>query len=200
MRRPGPALLLVAALAGCARTDETRDPAAAGEVRAEWQDSATTVVFATGGTAGWCAAREELLLTAQRADTGVALLLAFGGAGQPGTYEVRQDGMVPRASVAVRAADKLTLRAWRGDSGAVTLESVTGEFAGEAVVRLATAQPDQLPPRLLRLRFRGIPIRPDSGCTPPPPPSLLPPDAPPAGDAAPSAGGASGSVPGPAAP
>lgn len=190
---------VTAGLSACTRPDETLNPAASGEVRAEWRDSATTAVFVAGGVAGWCASREELLLTAQRGDTGVALLMAFGGEGRPGTYQVRLDKMVPRASLALRAADKLTLRAWRGDSGQVTLASATGELSGEAVVRLATAQADLLPPTVLRLQFRGIPVQPDSGCTPPPPPTLLPSEAPTADGLAPSAGG-SGSVPGPAVP
>lgn len=162
LRRCAP--LVLAALLACRGPDETVPRAAAGEAMLRWRDSTAPGEFSAPGVAVWCEQRKELLVTAQRADTGVAVLLVFDGPAAVGRLAVRTDGLPPRASVALRLADRSTLRAWRADSGTVNLETIGASVRLQVGVRAATVQADNLAPLRVTGTLADIPIVPDSAC------------------------------------
>jgi len=158
---------VAALLVGCVARDATVPPLADGVLSVTWTDSNRTARFRAPALGSWCADRQELLITAQRGDTGIAVLVAFGGPRKAGAYPVRSDGQTPRGSVALRQADRLVLRAWRADSGAITLSAVDANADGTFAVRAVTVQEDRLVPTRLIGRFSGTPIVADTACTPP---------------------------------
>ena len=158
---------LLALLGACIARDETVPRQADGALSATWADSNRTVRFKAPALASWCADRQELLVTAQRGDTGIAVLVAFGGPQKTGALAVRTDGQNPRGSVALRQADRVVLRAWRADSGSVALTALGTEAAGSFEVRAVTVQEDRLAPTRISGRFSGAPVVADSACIPP---------------------------------
>ncbi len=202
-RRRAAALVLIALLAACDRPDETVPANAAGTFEVRWTGELKGS-FSAPAVAGWCAGRREVLITAQRSDTGIALLVASGAeAWLRDSVAVRADLGTPRAGLALRTADRQTLRAWRGDSGWARLGDSAATLSGSFTARLVTAQSDGAPTLRVHGTFSGVPFRADTGCTPatPPPPPVVSPlesgapgtssAAPPAGSssAAPAAGG-----------
>lgn len=157
---------IAVALLACTKADGTVPAAAAGEFHVAWRDTLGSGSFEAPAVADWCETRQELLVTAQRGDTGVAVLYVFGGPQAPGTLPLRSDGATPRGGVVLRTADRALLRAWRGDSGSVTLESTGAAAAGKFGVRALTAQEDHLGLTRMTGSFSGAPVRADTSCTP----------------------------------
>lgn len=152
-------------LAACGRPDATVPAAADGEFLITTTVGDTTHQFSVPAQAGWCAARRELLVTAQRSDTGAGLLFAFDTAGwRADSMALRAEVASPRAALVWRIADLITLRAYRADSGWAAVDdsgrTASGRFGG----RLVTTQSDGSPPIRVTGRFDGVPVLADTAC------------------------------------
>lgn len=182
--------LLLLGLTACGRPDATVPAAADGEFIVTTTVGDTTRSFAAPAVADWCAARRELLVSAQRSDTGAALLFAFDTVGwRADSMALRAEVTSPRAALVWRIADLITLRAYRADSGWAAVDDSGARASGRFGGRLVTTQSDGSAPVRVSGRFAGVPVRADTACVPPSAPAPPPADSaagPPA--LAPSAG------------
>jgi hypothetical protein len=125
-------------------------------------------------TAGWCAHRKVLQVSAIRGDTGVALAVYPGKALEAGVYRVvdpmKAESIPPAASVALRMLSQNLVQGFQGDTGRVNLESSgSGRFSGSVSARARSVVDTQR----IRLSgtFRDLRVVPDTaGCPPPEPP------------------------------
>lgn len=156
--------VLVLGAAAC-----TESGRSAGRLDATWTGS-DTGRFRAPARALWCPAGGLLEITAIGTDSGVGIVLRPVAGLAPGNYPVfdavAHEVGRPGAAVAIRWYATGAIRAFRGDSGVVSLDRAEGTISGQVEARMEGAlEPGRLD---LRARLRGIPI--DTGT------ALCPPD------------------------
>lgn len=163
------ARLLAAGLIG-ALACASDEPAgiASGSLHVEWI-GADTGKLSAPAVAEWCDSLALLEIRAVHGDTGIALILypADSGAAPssvgPGNYTVvppeRADSARPASAVAMRWFAETSILGFRGDSGAVVLET-TGAGAGRFSAHLRS--PNEGSRLVVTGSFKGLTVTPAS--------------------------------------
>lgn len=146
--------VLVLAVAACRESGST-----GGRLDATWTGFDTGRIRVPA-RALWCPAAGLLEITAIGTDSGVGIVIRPAAGLAAGKYPVfdavaREIGR-PGAAVAVRWFATGAIRAFRGDSGVVSLDRVEGTVSGQVEARMQGAlEPGRLD---FRARLWGIPI------------------------------------------
>lgn len=156
-------LLLALALPACRAVGGSE-----GHLEVSWVGTDTGRISGSA-LAEWCEERRRLEIRAIAGDTGLALAVFPGVVLSPDSYRVvipvGKDTAAPSARVALRWFGKTAIKGFRGDSGAVVLESTdSGQLSGHLAARASSvSNSDRV---TLSGEFENLAIVPQSrGCT-----------------------------------